>query len=102
MVAKILKSLTPRFSQVVHSIIEAKDLSTLVVDELSSSLKDHESILNIVSDHGEKKALHVRSNHLGEHLHRGSRGRHYKKIPILAQKHWHVKKIVTNLSQHLI
>jgi len=46
-VSKILRSLTPRFSLVVHSIIEAKDLNTLTVEQLSSSLKNHESILNI-------------------------------------------------------
>lgn len=46
-VAKILRILTPRFSQVVHSIIEAKDLSTLTVEQLSSLLKNHESLLNI-------------------------------------------------------
>lgn len=53
MVSKILRSLTPRFSLVVHSIIEAQDLNTLTVERLSSSLKNHESILNIESSHHE-------------------------------------------------
>lgn len=39
LVSKILRSLTPRFSLVVHSIIEAKDLNTLAVEKLSSSLR---------------------------------------------------------------
>lgn len=46
-VLKILRSLNPRFTHVVSSIIEAKNLNTLIVDELSGSLKSHESILNL-------------------------------------------------------
>lgn len=45
-VIKIHRSLTPRFTNVVSSIIEAKNLSTLIVDELCDSLKSHESILD--------------------------------------------------------
>lgn len=58
-VAKILRSLTPRFSHVVHSIIEAKDLNTLTVEALGSSLKSHESILHLASEE-EEKALHAK------------------------------------------
>ena len=46
-VSKILRSLTPKFNHVVSSIIEARDLTTLSVDELSGSLKGHEGILNL-------------------------------------------------------
>lgn len=68
MVAKILRSLTPRFSHVVHSIIEAKDLNTLTVKALRSSLKSRESILNLASEE-EEKALHAKSSPFGEHNH---------------------------------
>ncbi|XP_039115501.1 uncharacterized protein LOC120250763 [Dioscorea cayenensis subsp. rotundata] len=77
-VSKILRSLTPRFSLVVHSIIEAKDLTTLTVEQLSSSLKNHESILNIEGGHHEEeRALHAgrSSTQFGDHSHRGGRGR---------------------------
>lgn len=46
-------SLTPRFSQVVHSIIKVKNLNTLMVELLSGSLKNHETILNIENNHHE-------------------------------------------------
>ncbi|XP_039135312.1 uncharacterized protein LOC120272535 [Dioscorea cayenensis subsp. rotundata] len=45
-VTKILRSLTPRFTNVVSSIVEAKDLNTLAIDALCGSLRSHESILN--------------------------------------------------------
>ncbi|XP_039118034.1 uncharacterized protein LOC120253896 [Dioscorea cayenensis subsp. rotundata] len=76
-ISKILRSLTPRFSLIVHSIIEAKDLNTLTVEQLSSSLKHHESILNIEDGHHEEeRALHVGriSTQFGDHPHRGGRG----------------------------
>lgn len=49
-VAKILRSLTIRFSHVVHLIIEAKNLNTLSIDALSGSLKSHGSILNLAGE----------------------------------------------------
>ncbi|XP_039138728.1 uncharacterized protein LOC120276050 [Dioscorea cayenensis subsp. rotundata] len=60
-VSKLLKGLTSRFSQVVHSIISTKDLNTLTVEELSGLLKNHESILNIEGEHHQEgeKALHI-------------------------------------------
>lgn len=41
-IAKILRSLTPRFENVVVAIKESKDLATMSKDELQSSLEDHE------------------------------------------------------------
>lgn len=48
-VAKMLISLTPRFTH-VSSIIKAKNLNALTLDELSSSLKSNESILNLAGE----------------------------------------------------
>lgn len=58
-VTKILRSLTTCFTNVVWSIVEAKNLNTLIVNERCSSLKSHESILNIIGDLDEERALHV-------------------------------------------
>ncbi|XP_039139947.1 uncharacterized protein LOC120277253 [Dioscorea cayenensis subsp. rotundata] len=62
----------------VHSIIEAKDLNTLTVEQLSGSLKNHEAILNIEGTHLEgEKALHAGrgSLHHFDGPNRGGRGR---------------------------
>ncbi|XP_039134294.1 uncharacterized protein LOC120271681 [Dioscorea cayenensis subsp. rotundata] len=52
--------LSPKFKHVVSSIIKAKDLSTLTVDELSGSLKGHESRLDMETDQVEVKAFHAK------------------------------------------
>ncbi|XP_039135695.1 uncharacterized protein LOC120273112 [Dioscorea cayenensis subsp. rotundata] len=59
-VRKILRSLTPRFSHVVSSIIESKDLSSLTIEELSGSLIGHEGRLDVEQDHTEDKALYIK------------------------------------------
>ena len=59
-VSKILRSLTPKFNHVVSSIIEARNLTTLSVDELSGSLEGHESILNLSENQVEEKAFQIR------------------------------------------
>ena len=41
-VDKILQSLTDDFENVVCTIEESKDLSVLTIDELASSLEEHE------------------------------------------------------------
>ena len=43
---KILRSMTPKFDYVVCSIEESKDIDTLTIDELQSSLLVHEQCMN--------------------------------------------------------
>lgn len=83
-VGNILRSLTPKFSHLVSSIIEAKDLSALSVEELSGSLKGHEGRLNMAPNQVKEKAFHIKpdttltnpSMHVGRGRARGSfRGR---------------------------
>lgn len=75
MVIKILRGLTPQFTNVVSSIVEVKNLNKLTVDEFSGSLKSHESILNIAGEQEEEKSLHIKSSPFGESSRHGGRGR---------------------------
>ena len=59
-VAKVLRTLTPKFDHVVTAIEEAKDLSILSVDELMGSLQAHEARINRSSERNEEKALQVK------------------------------------------
>ncbi|GMI86387.1 hypothetical protein HRI_002308000 [Hibiscus trionum] len=59
-VAKILKSLTPKFDHVVAAIEESKDLETFTFDELMGSLQSHEARLNRSEEKTEDKAFHVK------------------------------------------
>ncbi|XP_021602892.1 uncharacterized protein LOC110608005 [Manihot esculenta] len=59
-VAKVLRSLTPKFDHVVAAIEESKDLSTFTFDELMGSLLAHEERLNRSSEHEEEKAFHIK------------------------------------------
>lgn len=45
MVQKILRSLDPKFDHVVVAISEAKDISTMTMEDLNSSLIAHEEML---------------------------------------------------------
>ena len=54
-VAKVLRSLTPKFDHVVTAIEETMDLLVLSVDELMSSFQAHESRINRWSEMNEKK-----------------------------------------------
>lgn len=46
MVTKILRSLPSRYNYIVVEIIEAKDVTTITLEELSSSLQIHEAKMN--------------------------------------------------------
>lgn len=73
-VTKILRNLTRRFTNIVSSIVEAKNLNTLTVDELCGLLKSHESILNENKDQDEDKALHTKSMPFRDQNYKGERG----------------------------
>lgn len=70
-ISKILRSRTPKFSDVIYSIVEEKNLNTLTIDELSGFLKSHESLLNIEVEQEEEKALHIKSFSFGEYSSHG-------------------------------
>ena len=76
-VAKVLRSLTPKFDHVVAAIEEAKDLSVLSVDELMGSLQAHEARINRASERNEEKALQVKetTNNERENIHLAGRSR---------------------------
>ena len=79
-VAKVLRSLTPKFDHVVAAIEEAKDLSILSVYELMGSLQAHEARINRSSERNEKKALQVKEttnheNNERENIHLAGRSR---------------------------
>ncbi|KAJ8760556.1 hypothetical protein K2173_015223 [Erythroxylum novogranatense] len=76
-VAKVLRSLTPKFDNVVAAIEEAKDLSVLSIDELMGSLQAHESRINRVPEKNEEKAFQVQEEtiHHGDNDSLASRGR---------------------------
>ncbi|KAL3500572.1 hypothetical protein ACH5RR_039665 [Cinchona calisaya] len=58
-VAKVLRSLSPKFDHVVVAIEESKDLSVFSFDELMGSLQAHETRINKSLDSSEEKAFQV-------------------------------------------
>ena len=56
-VEKILRSMTPKFDSVVCSIEKSKDIDTLTIDELQSSLLVHEQRMS--SHKEEEHALKI-------------------------------------------
>lgn len=59
-IEKILRSMTPKFNYVVCSIEESKDIDSLSIDELQSSLQVHEQKMN--QQEQEEQALQVSTN----------------------------------------
>ncbi|KAL6348546.1 hypothetical protein AAG906_013166 [Vitis piasezkii] len=62
-VAKVLRSLTPKFDHVVATIEESKDLSTYSFDELMGSLQSHEVRLSRTEEKNEEKAFYTKERH---------------------------------------
>nr|GEX62198.1 retrovirus-related Pol polyprotein from transposon TNT 1-94 [Tanacetum cinerariifolium] len=59
-VAKVLRSLAPKFDHVVAAIEESKDLYTLSFDELMGSLQAHEARINRSVAKEEQKAFQIK------------------------------------------
>jgi gag-polypeptide of LTR copia-type len=59
-VAKVLRSLTPKFDHVVAAIEESKNLDTYSFNELMGSLQTHESRMSKTEDKGDEKAFYMK------------------------------------------
>ncbi|CAL5412844.1 unnamed protein product [Camellia sinensis] len=59
-VAKVLRSLTPKFDHVVAAIEESKDLPVFSFDELMGSLQAHETRINRSLEKNEEKAFQMK------------------------------------------
>ncbi|KAJ0093419.1 hypothetical protein Patl1_27083 [Pistacia atlantica] len=76
-VAKVLRSLTPKFDHVVAAIEESKDLATYSFNGLMGSLQSHEARLTRADEKNEEKAFQVRGevSNQNEEKEVASRGR---------------------------
>ncbi|XP_071688831.1 uncharacterized protein [Rutidosis leptorrhynchoides] len=72
-VAKVLRSLEPKFDHVVAAIEESKDLSKFSFDELMGSLQSHEVRINRSTVREEEKAFQIKGEPEPSYLR--SRGR---------------------------
>jgi gag-polypeptide of LTR copia-type len=59
-VAKVLRSLTPKFDHVVAAIEEFKNLNVYSFDELMGSLQTHESRMLKTEDKDDKKTFYMK------------------------------------------
>ena len=74
-VAKVLRSLTPKFDHVVAAIEESKDLATYTFDELMGSLQTHEARLSRSEEKSEEKAFYTKGETSGGRSYGNTRGR---------------------------
>lgn len=59
---KVLRSLISQFDYIVVTIKESKDLTKLIIDEVSGSLQAHEPWLNGTTGKSEEKAFQVKGD----------------------------------------
>jgi gag-polypeptide of LTR copia-type len=62
-VAKVLRSLTPKFDHMVAAIEESKNLDVYSFDELMGSLQTHESRMSKTEDKDDKKTFYMKGSH---------------------------------------
>jgi gag-polypeptide of LTR copia-type len=59
-VAKVLRSLTPKFDHVIATIEESKNLDVYSFDELMGSLQTYESRMSKTEDKGDEKTFYMK------------------------------------------